>query len=95
MEPPVDEESPAHGAGSDCADRNRELQAPVPVPLAALSPEILRSVIESVILREGTDYGLRELSLDEKVRRILQQLQQGRAQIVFDPNADSVTIVPR
>lgn len=68
---------------------------PVPVPHTELSPELLRSVIESVILREGTDYGLRELSLDEKVARILRQLQQGRAQIVFDPNADSVTIVPR
>jgi uncharacterized protein YheU (UPF0270 family) len=66
---------------------------PVPVPFGELSPEVLRSVIESVILREGTDYGLRELSLDEKVARILQQLQQGRAQIVFDPEADSVTIV--
>ena len=71
------------------------LQEPVPVPHTDLSPELLRSVIASVILREGTDYGLRELSLEEKVGRILRQLQQGRAQIVFDPNADSVTIVPR
>jgi uncharacterized protein YheU (UPF0270 family) len=70
-------------------------QEPVPVPHTDLSPELLRSVIESVILREGTDYGLRELSLEEKVGRILRQLQQGRAQIVFDPNADSVTIVAR
>jgi len=50
---------------------------PVPVPLEELSAELLRSVVESFVLREGTDYGERELSLDDKVARVIRQLQQG------------------
>ncbi|HMD72799.1 MAG TPA: YheU family protein [Steroidobacteraceae bacterium] len=68
-------------------------QEPVPVPYQALSDELLRSVVESFVLREGTDYGARELSLEEKVARVIGQLRQGRAQIVFDPNCETIDIV--
>ena len=66
---------------------------PVEVPHTALDPELLRSVVESFVLREGTDYGLQELSLDDKVRRVIQQLEQGKARILFDPNQQSIDIV--
>ena len=36
----------------------------VTVPHTALAPDVLRAVIESFVLREGTDYGERELTLD-------------------------------
>ncbi|MGA2711112.1 MAG: YheU family protein [Steroidobacteraceae bacterium] len=65
----------------------------MPVPFEELSAELLRSVVESFVLREGTDYGERELSLDDKVARVIRQLQQGKAQIVFDPNCETVDIV--
>jgi len=65
---------------------------PVVVPYTSLSAETLRAVIESFILREGTDYGEIELTLDQKVARLLVQLQSGRAQIVFDPVLESVGI---
>jgi uncharacterized protein len=73
--------------------RETQPQEPVPVPYQELSNELLRSVVESFVLREGTDYGARELSLDEKVARVIAQLRQGRAQIVFDPNCETVDIV--
>jgi uncharacterized protein YheU (UPF0270 family) len=66
----------------------------VPVPYTDLSAELLRAVVESFVLREGTDYGERELSLDEKVARMIAQLKRGEASIVFDPGTDSVTIRP-
>jgi uncharacterized protein YheU (UPF0270 family) len=66
----------------------------VQVPYTALSAELLRAVIESFVLREGTDYGASELSLDEKVARTIAQLKRGEARIVFDPDTDSVTILP-
>jgi uncharacterized protein YheU (UPF0270 family) len=65
---------------------------PIVVPHTALSAETLRAVIESFVLREGTDYGEIELTLDQKVARMLLQLQNGRAQIVFDPEFDTVGI---
>jgi uncharacterized protein len=63
------------------------------VPHTELSPDLLRAVVESFVLREGTDYGEKELSLDEKVARMIAQLKKGEAGIVFHPDSDSVTIV--
>jgi uncharacterized protein YheU (UPF0270 family) len=67
--------------------------APVSVPHTALAADLLRAVIESFILREGTDYGERELSLDDKVLRVMRLLERGDARIVFDPQTESVDIV--
>lgn len=72
---------------------NDEPQPPVPIPHAELPAETLQAVIESFILREGTDYGEREFSLEQKVANVLRQLERGEAQIVFDPNTESVHIV--
>ena len=66
----------------------------VRVPYTELSAELLRAVVESFVLREGTDYGEKELPLDEKVARMITQLKKGEASIVFDPDTDSVTILP-
>jgi uncharacterized protein len=68
-------------------------QQPVVVPYTELSADLLHAVIESFVLREGTDYGEREISLDDKVARVVGQLRRGEARIVFDPESESVTIV--
>ena len=52
---------------------------------AELSPQALLSVVESFVLREGTDYGEREFSLDEKVAQVMRQLERGEARIMFEP----------
>ena len=68
-------------------------QEPVAVPHRELSPEALRGLVESFVLREGTDYGAREFSLDQKVAHVLRQLDEGDAQVLFDPESESVQIV--
>lgn len=68
-------------------------QAPVAVPHRELSPQALRGLVESFVLREGTDYGEREFSLDQKVAHVLRQLDEGDAQVLFDPESESVQIV--
>ena len=69
-------------------------QEPVFIPLTELSPEALRGVVESFVLREGTDYGEREFSLEQKLAHVYRQLERGEAQIVFDPNTETVDIIP-
>ena len=64
------------------------------VPHTELAAATLRAVIESFVLREGTDYGERELSLERKVALVMRQLERGEAQILFDPDTQSVTIAP-
>lgn len=66
---------------------------PVVVPHDELSPEALRGVVEAFVLREGTDYGEREVAHEQKVQQVLGQLQRGEARILFDPTDSSVTIV--
>ena len=70
-------------------------QDPVEIPLAELAPDLLDRVIESFVLREGTDYGERETTLEIKVAQVRRQLERGEAQIVFDPNTESVGIVTK
>lgn len=64
------------------------------VPLSELKPEVLQGVIEEFVLREGTEYGVSDVPLERKVEQVLKQLQQRRAQIVFDEESKSCTIVP-
>ena len=66
---------------------------PVAVPHGELSPSSLRGVIESFVLREGTDYGDRDVPLDEKVDAVQAQLERGEACILFDPVTETVDIV--
>jgi uncharacterized protein len=57
-----------------------------------LAPDTLRAVVESFVLREGTDYGIHELSLEAKVEQVLVQLRRGEAHITFDPATESVNV---
>jgi uncharacterized protein YheU (UPF0270 family) len=74
---------------------NPEVPEPVEVPYGQLSAELLHAVIESFVLREGTDYGEREYSFEDKVAHVMRQLKKGEARILFDPESESVTIAVR
>jgi hypothetical protein len=65
----------------------------VVVPLADLSEDVLRGVIESFVLREGTDYGDVERTHEEKVADVRRQLERGEARIEFDPRSESIDLV--
>ena len=62
------------------------------VPYTELAAELLHAVLESYVLREGTDYGEKEFSLEDKVSHVMGQLKRGEAQIVFDPKTETVSI---
>lgn len=66
---------------------------PIRVGPDDLAPETLRAVVESFVLREGTDYGLEETPLETKVAQVMAQLQRGDAHILFEPASETVTIV--
>jgi uncharacterized protein YheU (UPF0270 family) len=74
-------------------DTDEAPPVPVRVPHEQLRPDTLRELIEHFVTREGTDYGVREYSLDEKCAHVLRQLQSGKAFITFDPASESCTIV--
>jgi uncharacterized protein YheU (UPF0270 family) len=72
-----------------------ESTEPVEVPHTSLSPDALQGLVESFVLREGTDYGDREFTHEQKVAQVIAQLARGEARIVFDPETESVTLLPK
>ena len=62
------------------------------IPISNLSPEVLLSIIEGFVLREGTDYGPGEHDLESKRQAVLRQLQAGDAEIDFDPETETLDI---
>ena len=65
----------------------------VKIPYTELSKEALLGVIDSFILREGTDYGHEEITINQKRSRILSMLHGGQAEIVFYKEIDYLDIV--
>jgi uncharacterized protein YheU (UPF0270 family) len=66
----------------------------VEIPFDLLSPEALAGVLESFVLREGTDYGAVELTFEQKVAQLRAAVECGEARILFDPDTETVTLVP-
>lgn len=62
------------------------------IPLTNLSDAALAGIIESFVLREGTDYGPEEHDLAAKCRAVRRQLEAGEAEIDFDPATESIDI---
>ncbi|HHA1315055.1 TPA: YheU family protein [Enterobacter kobei] len=65
------------------------------IPWQDLSPETLDNLIESFVLREGTDYGEHERSLEQKVNDVKRQLKSGNVVLVWSELHETVNIMPR
>ena len=64
------------------------------IPHQMLSPEALQGVIEVFVTREGTDYGIQDVSLATKILQVRHQLDAGTAVLVYDEDTESCTIQP-
>ncbi|MBD1557370.1 YheU family protein [Vibrio sp. S9_S30] len=62
------------------------------VPWEQIDTDTLTNLIKEFVLREGTDYGANEISLDEKVDHVRAQLQSGQAVVVFSELHETVDI---
>lgn len=74
-------------------ENQQEVQPPIEIPREKLSPEIIDALIEEFVLREGTDYGAVEISLNKKKEQVEKQLSKGDIKIVFDFQTQSATLV--
>jgi len=62
------------------------------IPWQSLSDEALNSVIQEFVLREGTEYGASEVSLEQKVTQVLAQLKSGKVVISFDKETSTTSL---
>ncbi|MFY8326640.1 YheU family protein [Pseudoalteromonas sp. ZZD1] len=65
------------------------------IPHQQLDKDTLYNLIESYVLREGTDYGEQEFSIESKVAQVNQQLNNGDAMVFFSELHESVTIISK
>ena len=67
----------------------------VEVPHTDLPPGTLRRLAEEFVTRDGTDYGAREKTLDEKVAALMRRLRRGEAAIMYESESQTISIVPK
>jgi len=67
----------------------------IEIPAEMLTAEILNAIIEEFILREGTDYGSHEASLESKIVQVQRQLARGEIVITFDPATENCNLLTR
>lgn len=63
------------------------------IPYKEFAPDVLQAVLEEYISREGTDYGLYEYTLEQKLEQLLNKIKRGQAHICFDEETQSCTIL--
>ncbi len=76
-------------------DSDKSPQPPVLISPADLSQDALDGIIESFILREGTDYGLHEADHAKKVSQIHAKISKNEFLITFDPETESINLLTR
>ncbi|MBY4954274.1 YheU family protein [Pantoea sp. DY-17] len=65
------------------------------IPWQELEADTLENVIETFVLREGTDYGEQERSLLQKVADVRRQLERGDVVLVWSELHESINIMPK
>lgn len=65
------------------------------IPWQQLEAETLENLIETFVLREGTDYGEQERSLSQKVADVRRQLERGEVVLVWSELHESINIMPK
>lgn len=64
------------------------------IPWQQISDDALAGIIDDFILREGTDYGDSEASLESKRQDLRQQLEAGAVVVVFSELHETVNLMP-
>lgn len=68
--------------------------ASIGIPWDSLSETALRGIVEEFVTREGTEYGARPVSLDEKRRAVMRQLEAGEVLITFNDEDQTCSLIP-
>ena len=66
---------------------------PVEIEAKFLSEDALSGVIENFILREGTDYGVQEITFLKKKEQVERQIVRGDVKIVYDQSSETVSLI--
>lgn len=58
-----------------------------------IKAETLMNLVEEFILRDGTDYGEKEISLEDKKLQVLNSIKNKKIKIYFDLETESINLI--
>lgn len=64
------------------------------IPFADMDKDTLHILLEELVTRDGTDYGITEMSTGQKVDQVLRQLAIGSVCLCYDQETESCNILP-
>ena len=65
----------------------------IDIPPDRLPRDTLEAIVESFVLREGTDYGDREFSLTSKIAQVIRQIEKGEIVITYDSVSETCNLI--
>lgn len=67
----------------------------VVVPLDRINPGTLRKMVEEFVTREWSELSDAGYTFEDKIEQVIQQLKEGRADVVYDLLSETCNIIPR
>ncbi len=61
--------------------------------MARLERYVLQALLEEFASRDGTDYGMREYTLDQKISQLRRQLEASELLILYDADSEEWDLV--
>ena len=65
------------------------------IPISTLQNELLDSLLEEIVTRDGTDYGVVELTTEQKVERAKVALKTGQSKLYWDEESESASLITK
>jgi uncharacterized protein YheU (UPF0270 family) len=63
------------------------------IPIHELEKDTLINLVQAYVLQEGTEYGEVDVSLDQKVSQVIQQLKAGEAMLLYSELHETVNVI--
>ena len=58
-----------------------------------IAPDTLEKLLEEIVTRDGTDYGDIEVSVEAKIKQLMQQLRSGKASLCYDNETETCNVL--
>jgi len=67
----------------------------IEIPWQNVAADTLNLLLEEIVTRDGTDYGVVEKTVAQRLEEARTSLQKGRAMLVWDETTESASLVER
>lgn len=65
----------------------------IEIPWQKLPEDTLSRLLEEIVTRDGTDYGVRERTVEERLQEARTSLRENRAVLAWDEDSESASLV--